>query len=413
MPRIRFSGLVRLANGVRRELIGPVSAWRREQLRSQVCQAINLVDRTLRVHGASERVIPGPTRRALDFIRSVDFDRVETTADENAVRRPSQLMIRGLTSRIERFTDQIARPVQSSRDSNHELRDEIGRLLQRIEASNARAAVHANHLTPRSREHLAWLRFMADAENFADYVSALRRATVVFDAVAGTAEWPRPIVAQFRPTQSLFRVRPANGCTHALLPTPMITASDDGLAVLARAMFRRRDRRRSPALHAITLSEPYQELQAELEALGGVVEETRGMGHDLADSFDRVNATYFGGSMPRPRLTWNQSITTHKFGHYNYSTDTVMISRTLDHLAVPAFVVDHVMHHELLHKKHGLRWHNGRGHAHTPEFRREERLFPQYAEADAFLRRLATRRATGWYNDEESRIMESDSIERS
>jgi len=103
--------------------------------------------------------------------------------------------------------------------------------------------------------------------------------------------------------------------------------------------------------------------------------------------------------MQRPRLTWNQSITAHKFGHYNYSTDTVMISRTLDHSAVPAFVVDHVMHHELLHKKHGLRWHNGRGHAHTPEFRREERMFPQYAEADEFLRRLATRQGIGCYNE--------------
>jgi hypothetical protein len=384
---------------MRRELSGPVSERRREQLRSQVCQAINLVDRTLRVHGASDRAIPGPTRRAIDFIRSVDFDCVETTADENDGRRSGQLIIRGLTSRVERFTEQLARQVQTSDSSDHELLSEIGRVLRRIEACNARAAVHTDHLTPRSREHLAWLRFMADAENFADYVAALRRASAVFDAVAEPAVWPRPIVAQFRPTQSLFRVRPENGCTRALLPTPMITADDDGLAVLARAMFRRRDRRRSPALHAITLSEPYQELQAELEALGGVVEESRGMAHDLAESFDRVNATYFAGTLPRPRLTWNHTITAHKFGHYNYSTDTVMISRTLDHAAVPAFVVDHVMHHELLHKKHGLRWHNGRGHAHTPEFRRDERLFPEYAEADAFLKRLATRKGIGCYNE--------------
>jgi hypothetical protein len=398
MPRIRFSGLVRLANGVRRELCGPVTARRREQLRSQVGQAIHLVDRTLRAHGASARAIPGPTRRAIEFIRSVDFDCIETADDEHAVPRTGQLIVRGLTARVERFAEQLGRWIQSADDSGSDLRDEIVRVLQRIEASNARAAVRIEHLTPRSREHLAWLRFMADAENFADYVAALRQATSVFYLVAEPGVWPQPIVVQFRPTQSLFRVRPTDGFTRALLPTPMITLDRGDFEVLARAMFRRRDRRRSPALHAITVSEPYQELHAELEALGGVVEETRGMAHDLAVSFDRVNATYFGGAIPRPRLTWNQAITAHKFGHYNYSTDTVMISRTLDHAAVPEFVVDHVMHHELLHKKHGLRWHNGRGHAHTAEFRRDERLFPQYAEADAFLKRLATRKGIGCYN---------------
>jgi hypothetical protein len=96
--------------------------------------------------------------------------------------------------------------------------------------------------------------------------------------------------------------------------------------------------------------------------------------------------------MARPRLIWSQRITRGRFGHYNYSTDTVMISRSLDRADVPAFVVDHVMHHELLHKKHGLRWQDGRGHAHTAEFRAEESRFENYHEADAFLRRLAQAR---------------------
>jgi hypothetical protein len=66
-----------------------------------------------------------------------------------------------------------------------------------------------------------------------------------------------------------------------------------------------------------------------------------------------------------------------------------MISRALDRPDVPEFVVDHVMHHELLHKKHGLRWQDGRGVAHTREFRSEEVRFAQYEPADQFLRQLA------------------------
>jgi hypothetical protein len=49
------------------------------------------------------------------------------------------------------------------------------------------------------------------------------------------------------------------------------------------------------------------------------------------------------------------------------------------------------MHHELLHKKHGLRWERGRSHAHTGEFRREERMFEKYHEADQYLHALVAR----------------------
>jgi predicted metal-dependent hydrolase len=70
-----------------------------------------------------------------------------------------------------------------------------------------------------------------------------------------------------------------------------------------------------------------------------------------------------------------------------------MISATLDSVEVPAFVVDFVVYHELLHKKHGVRWQNGRRAVHTPAFRAEERCFHKYAEADEWIGRLAKRYA--------------------
>jgi len=136
-------------------------------------------------------------------------------------------------------------------------------------------------------------------------------------------------------------------------------------------------------------AEAYQDLATELEALGGIVEATRGAFYDLAQSFDRVNTRYFGGTMERPRLTWSRSFTGRKFGHYDHLKDLVMVSSTLDQARVPEFVVDYLMFHELLHKKHGVRWVNGRGYAHTRDFYAEERQFPQYDEADAWLTKLA------------------------
>ncbi len=68
-----------------------------------------------------------------------------------------------------------------------------------------------------------------------------------------------------------------------------------------------------------------------------------------------------------------------------------MISRTLDYADVPAFVIDFVMYHELLHKKLGVAWRNGRRAVHTPAFRREENRFEQYTAAEAALAALAGR----------------------
>ena len=63
-------------------------------------------------------------------------------------------------------------------------------------------------------------------------------------------------------------------------------------------------------------------------------------------------------AIQRPGLVWSRQLTGRKFGHYDFIQDTVMLSRTLDHHDVPALLVDYIMYHELLHKKHGIRWVN-------------------------------------------------------
>src|SRR5262249_53786654 len=117
----------------------------------------------------------------------------------------------------------------------------------------------------------------------------------------------------------------------------------------------------------------------------------RGRSHDLNESFARVNAAYFGGLMTKPTLVWNRTLTARKFGHYQPSRDTVMISVTLDDPDVPDSVVDFVMYHELLHKKHGSMVVNGRQLAHSPAFRAEERQFAEYHEAERLIHELALR----------------------
>ncbi len=111
-----------------------------------------------------------------------------------------------------------------------------------------------------------------------------------------------------------------------------------------------------------------------------------GRHHNLNASFDRVNRAYFGGRMPRPVLTWNATFTQRKLGHYDVHADTVMLSITLDDPKTPAYVVDFVVYHELLHKQLGVRAVNGRRRMHTPEFRRAERRFREWNRVERWLR---------------------------
>jgi hypothetical protein len=171
-----------------------------------------------------------------------------------------------------------------------------------------------------------------------------------------------------------------------------LNASPEIWRVLLHTALVKRDPDHDRLVREFAHSEEYGEVLLELESM---IEPdtplTQGRVHSLDASFDRVNATYFGGALPKPVLVWNQRLTARIFGHYQPTRDRVMLSVSLDDATVPASVVDFVMYHELLHKKHGVPMVNGRRIAHSPAFRAEERRFKDYAEAQRQLENLARR----------------------
>jgi len=105
----------------------------------------------------------------------------------------------------------------------------------------------------------------------------------------------------------------------------------------------------------------------------------------LLQSFVRINAQFFYNTMELPNLIWG----THsiaKLGSYDYGTDTVSMSKILKD---DFELVDYVMYHELLHKKHKFRSKYGRTHAHTKEFKDDEQKFPNAPLLEKRLSRLA------------------------
>jgi len=91
----------------------------------------------------------------------------------------------------------------------------------------------------------------------------------------------------------------------------------------------------------------------------------------LEQSFNRVNEKYFYGMIDKPSLRWGGE-SFSKLGTYEYGANAITISRVLEG---DQELLDYVMYHEMLHKKHKFSTKNGRSYHHTTKFRNDEKAF--------------------------------------
>lgn len=121
-----------------------------------------------------------------------------------------------------------------------------------------------------------------------------------------------------------------------------------------------------------------------------VVLDPHGEHHDLVALRNEVNRHYFGGRLEVP-ITWGREPTRRRqrsihLGTYDFERNLIRIHRRLDHPDVPRHVVASVVHHELLHAAMPAETVRGRRRLHPPEFRRRERAFAHYREAQEWIR---------------------------
>jgi len=108
----------------------------------------------------------------------------------------------------------------------------------------------------------------------------------------------------------------------------------------------------------------------------------------LEESFNRVNELFFYNNLEKPNLKLGDGV--NKLGHYEYSTDTISISKNLlEH----SELLDYVMYHEMLHKKFKFQSKNGRHTHHSREFRIEEAKYPNAKELERRLSLLVTKQS--------------------
>ena len=392
MGSLRIKGVVALANRLRRELSRPIASSRRDELRAELTDSLDQVDRILRRHATRIDALPLPTRRAHRYLATLNLDAVAALTETAAAPKPTverRFRIPG----IQAYWDDTLRRLAAatSNDERYAIYDSIQSTVDQFEADLSARDLAPGDLTPQSQTILGALRFLSDRASFDRYTAAIDRARPLFEAVIQrTRSFVPPARIEFRPLSALYRVRGHRDATRVMLPMAMIVFTAEQFEQLAEAAIASGSKK--PILDAAA-TEAYQSLQAQVEGFSEARDLTAGTHHDLVHSFDRISAEYFDGALPRPRLTWSRTHTYRKLGHYDALRDLVMISRSLDRDEVPTFALDFVVYHELLHKVLGFEGRNGRLHAHTPAFRKRERQFKRFAEAEAVLKRIGASRA--------------------
>jgi predicted metal-dependent hydrolase len=114
----------------------------------------------------------------------------------------------------------------------------------------------------------------------------------------------------------------------------------------------------------------------------------KGVVYHLEEMFDELNHRFFHGLLARPRMTWSQVRSRRSLAHYDPAHNAIVVSRIFDQPLVPRYAIEYILYHEMLHLKHPVKMRGSRRCVHGKEFQADEKLFPQFRQAKAFLKGL-------------------------
>ncbi|MCI0486881.1 MAG: hypothetical protein L0229_09800 [Blastocatellia bacterium] len=390
---MRITGLVRFFNHVRSRLQAGLKPDEVETFKKQVQGIVRDVEEMCRASGVTPDHLPGPSRRAYLFLKEIDLDNLPVAADDATVASATSFRIKNVVKVGDYFADKLWRQLITLVDSSAaraQLKREMDGQISAIERICAKYDTTPSTLEAPSKRVYCWLKFLWSGENLTSHLEALQRAR---DALREyQPHIARRVDMHLISMNALWRKRQYRNAVLFKVNEGFLSADATVWRAIVHIAAQERERARDRLISDFAESDDFSEVLFEMESFASSpTGSARGHAHDLDESFDRVNRAYFGGQMPRPGLVWNRTLTARKFGHYQPSRDTLMISVSLDDPLVPACVVDFVMYHELLHKKHGVTTVGGRQLAHSPGFRADERRFADYTEAKRRLDEIAFR----------------------
>jgi hypothetical protein len=390
---MRLKGLIKVFNQVRSRLQVGLTADEVEPFKQQVLSVLLTVEELCRNDGRTPDDLPAPSRMAYKFLKGLDLNNLPLSDAHSTPVRAHALRIGNLVKIGDYFAGSLWNRLDlyhSSADAHARLRQEIAGHVSDVERICVRHETTPALLEARSKQVYCWLKFLSIDDNFGLHLEALRRARCAL--AEHQSQLVLPVHVHLVGVNVIWRKKPFSNAVLLKVSEGFLNADASIWQAIVRTAALGGDPAEALLIQEFSESEDFTEVIFEMDAYASAHElTTRGRVYDLEETFARVNATYFGRSMPKPKLSWNRTLTARKFGHYQPSRDMVMISVSLDDPEIPSYLLDFVLYHELLHKKHGAAIVNGRRQSHGPIFRADERRFAEYREAMQRLNELALR----------------------
>ncbi|MCT7955603.1 M48 family peptidase [Laspinema palackyanum] len=393
---IRIQGIVKAAQIARSQLQAGVPPSRLVSFQEFIQETLGKIDEICANANISPAQLPTPSRKAYQFLAQIDLSNLPVASPNSPAVSVQPIRLKNIRNQQQQVLAAIASILANPKNS-HSQQQHLLKSLQETVATIERICTQQNatpaQLSKTARQTYAWIKFLTAESNLERHLSATRRTQKLAEEMLWSQmHHPcKTIAVEFTNITHLYKGQIGPLEAKAQINEAFINANDEILAVLVRLAFRGKNQADSQAIKEYALSDDYSEVVLELDLIADTESENpQGKCYNLDRLFHTVNREYFGGKMVKPRLSWNRSFTTRKFGHYERGRDRVVLSISLDSDRVPQYVVEFVLYHELLHKQHEGKWVNGRLNVHTPEFRQDEQKFRKYKEADQWLTHLAS-----------------------
>jgi hypothetical protein len=238
------------------------------------------------------------------------------------------------------------------------------------------------------------MKFLTNQHNLQLHFDTLSRSIALSQEIIKT-QGKGQIFIEFTHGSNLYKFRTlrqvqGNHLTTLNISESFIHSSDQVLTAVLQTALKQKNTTASEIIRKFSLSEECSDVLLELDLIAQIATETaQGNIYNLDHLFSTINHQYFAGTMSKPRLMWSSILSHRKLAHYERTRDRIVISKILDHERIPQYLVEFILYHELLHKHHGIQWLNGKCMVHTPEFKRSERKFSQFQEAEDFLKKMS------------------------
>lgn len=383
---LRIKGLVRAHNAIRAQLRAGVAPSKVASLQRSIQALTHQVESLCLQHGTTPERLPSPSRNAYHFLKNLDVTNLPD--DLTALPLAPKIHVRNVVKTRQELAETLwinREAWLAEPDQTTTFQRSLRTHLDALEDACRRQEATPEALAGYARRLYVWLQYLSQGNHLTAYLAAL---TIAWDALTALSPLDEEHVRIYLfNNRSLWRRRNEVGQLTLQVNLGFLHADRKVWRAIMRSALHQNPRPNRLIVQAFAHSEAFRTVQHDLD---DVLSSSRPQGcvHNLEASFARVNERYFAGTLPQPILRWNNRMTCRTFGTYQPSTDTVTLSITLDQPEVPAFVVDFVMYHELLHKKHGMQQTDRTRRVHTSAFRQDETAFAEYEAAQAILRSL-------------------------